>query len=262
VNGATQPLPYFLRRVLSRRLDSVSAKFEARLPSEIPEAQFQVVIETTWPPGADAGRSVRSLATQLLHVARQVANDCSVLDKHEAWAAIERALLGDVDVQGSGLTTLTVTSVMVNPADQNLAEQQEVLRRETALTHMKAEKLRALLANPITARLWWLEDRPDKLERLVEQKMDGIFEKISALFGESASRPAADPIAELIGLFLQGLDGRFRERLIDQLRIVFTAYERPDLAGRLDDHPQPRTYPGCDAGHPDLDGNVSGPALA
>jgi hypothetical protein len=46
--------------------------------------------------------------------------------------------------------------------------------------------------------------------------------------------PAADPIAELIRLFLQGLDGRFRERLIDQLRLTFSAYERDDVAAGLD----------------------------
>jgi len=44
------------------------------------------------------------------------------------------------------------------------------------------------------------------------------------------------PIAELIRLFLQGLDDRFRAQLIDQLCLVFSAYERDDLAARLDAH--------------------------
>lgn len=122
----------------------------------------------------------------------------------------------------------------VSPDDWSLAEKQEALRRETALARAEAENLRVLLAEPTMARLWWLENSPGKLEKLVGQEMDGIFEKVVALFGESAGRPAADPIAELIRLFLQGLDGRFRERLIDQLRVVFSAYERDDLAARLD----------------------------
>jgi hypothetical protein len=262
VNDATQPLRSFLRRVLSRGLGPAAATFEARLRSEIPEAQFQIVIETTWPPGVDSGRSMRSLADQLLHVARGVTEDRSVLDRHETWAAIERSLLSDAGVQGSGLLTLKVTNVMVHPGDQNLAEQREALRRDTALTQEKADKLQTLLSNPTTARLWWLEDRPDKLEMLVNQKMEGVFEKIALLFGESASRPAVDPIAELIRLFLQDLDGRSREHLIDLLRRVFTSYERPELADRLDAYQQLRTYAGQDASRSDLDRNASGPALA
>jgi hypothetical protein len=84
--------------------------------------------------------------------------------------------------------------------DEVLMRQGEPGSRDTAVTRDKADKLQPLLADPITSRLWWLEDRPDKLERLVDQKMDGVFAKIAVLFGESASRPAADPIAELMSV--------------------------------------------------------------
>lgn len=259
MNGATHPLRSLLRRVMSQRLDPVPARFEARLPSEIPEAQFHVVIEARWPPGMDADQSMRSLAERLLHVARESAKPYSVLDRHEAWAAIERELLGDADVQGSGLVTLVVTDVLVHPDDENLAERQEALRREAALTEAEAENLKVLLADPTTARLWWLENKPDKLAKLVEPEMDATFEKIATRFGGSASRPAADPIAELIRLFLQGLDGRSREHLIDRLRYVFTCYERPDLAGRLDSYQQARASTGYDATARDVDGHSPDP---
>lgn len=91
MNGASVPLRSCLRRVFSLRLDTVPAKFEARLPSEIPEAQFQAVIEATWPPGTNADQSMRSLADRLLDVAQTAAKECSVLDRDKAWAAIERA---------------------------------------------------------------------------------------------------------------------------------------------------------------------------
>ena len=234
MNGTSMTLQSRLRRVLSQRLDPVPAKFEARLPSEIPEAQFQAVIEAIWPPGMNAGQSMRSLAGRLLDVAQPVANKCSVLDRDKAWAALELALRNDAGVRGSGLITLRVTDVRVGPDDRSLAEKQETLRRETALAQAKAENMRVLLANPTTARLWWLENNPGKLEKLAEQKMDDTFEKIAALFGESAGHPATDPIAELIRLFLQGLDGRFREQLIKQLHLVFSSYERRDLAAELD----------------------------
>jgi hypothetical protein len=226
-------LRYRLRRILSQRLDPVPAKFRARLPSEIPEAQVQAVIEAIWPPGTNADQSMRSLAYRLLDVAQPVANKCSVLDPDKAWAAIEQALLNDSGLRESGLITLKVTDVRVGPDDRSLAEKQEALHRETAFTQAKAENMRVLLADPTTARLWWLENNPGKLEKLAEQKMDDIFEKVATLFGESAGRLAPDPIAELIRLFLQGLDGRCRERLINQLHLVFSAYERHDLAAGL-----------------------------
>lgn len=234
MNGISMALRCRLRRVLSQCLDPVPATFEARLPSEIPEAKFHAVIEATWPPGTNAGQSMRSLAGRLLDVAQPVANRCSVLDRDGAWAALDLALLNDASVQGCGLISLSVTDLRVGPEDRCLAERRETLRRETALAQARAENMRVLLADPTTARLWWLENSPGKLEKLAEQKMDGIFEKVATLFGESARRPAADPIAELIRLFLQGLDGRFREQLINQLHLVFSAYERDDLAMRLD----------------------------
>jgi len=243
---------------MSQRLNPIPAKFEARLSSEIPEALFHIVIEATWPPGTDADHNMRSLADRMLVVARPIARPYSVLDRYEAWAAIERALLGDADVQGSGLITLAITNVLVDPGDQDLAERREALRRKTALTQAEANNLKMLLSDPITARLWWLENKPDKLEKLVDEKMNGLFENIAALFGEPASRSAPDPIAELIRLFLQELDGRFRERLIDQLRFVFTAYERPDLAGGLDSYQHSQAHVDHDAIPGDVDDHSSG----
>ena len=97
-----------------------------------------------------------------------------------------------------------------------------------------------ILATPTVARLWWLEGKPGRLEDLVAKGKDEMFDKISELFGMPAGRPAADPIAELVQLFLQGLDARFREQLISQLRFVFTSYERDDLADRLNGYEHPR----------------------
>ncbi|HVB41148.1 MAG TPA: hypothetical protein VNF47_00400 [Streptosporangiaceae bacterium] len=235
MNGSGMPLRSRLRRIFARRLDPVPAKFVARLPSEIPEAQFQAVIEATWPPGTDACQSMRSLADRLLNVARTAAKKYSVLDRDKAWAGIERALLSEAGIRQSGLITLRVADVRVRPDDRSLAEKQRSLRHEVALARARAENLRVLLANPTTACLWWLENSPDKLEKLADNDMSGIFDKVAAIFGESAESPPADPIAELIRLFLKDLDGQFRELLIEQLGRVFKGYERDDLAASLDD---------------------------
>jgi hypothetical protein len=236
MNGTTGPLRSYVRQTLFHRFDPVVRTFETRLPSEIPEARFQLTIRAEWPPGTPTGQSLGSLAEPLLKVIRPVAERYSVMDCDEAHAAIEQAILGAAGLWESGPSTLTV-DVRVGEDDRSLAEQQEALHRETALIRdrrlQESERLRVLLADPTTARLWWLENKPERLVQLQDQKMEGVFEKIAALFGESAGRSAADPIAELIRLFLQGLDSRFRERLVDQLGVVFHAYERNDLAASL-----------------------------
>jgi len=59
-------------------------------------------------------------------------------------------------------------------------------------------------------RSTWFEGKPDKLEELVAKRKDEMFDKIAETFGAPSERPAAEPIAELIRLFLQGLDPRSR----------------------------------------------------
>jgi hypothetical protein len=107
-----------------------------------------------------------------------------------------------------------------------------------------------------------LEGNPGKLEDLVAKSEKGIFEKVAEFFGVPAENPAADPIAELVRLFLQGLDARFREQLISQLRFVFTSYERGDLARMLDSYQHPCASPGHDASLADVDGHASGSGFA
>jgi hypothetical protein len=234
MTGPPRPLGSRLRQVLFQRSDRAAWTYQVRLSSEIPEAQFQAVIEAVWPPGTSLDQALRSRAEQqLARVARLVAAKHSVLDCDDAWAAIDEEFVRNGSLRAVGLSEAVVTNLRAGPDDERLAEKQEDLRRETSLARAKAERLRELLADPVTARLWWLEDRPEKLEKLAAEGKDGIFEKVANLFGESARHSAPDPIAELIRLFLQGLDARFRERLIDQLDLVFRAYERADLADGL-----------------------------
>jgi len=249
MTGPPRALRSRLLQVLFQRSDRVAWTYQVRLSSEIPEAQFQAVIEAVWPPGTSPDQALRSRAEQqLVRVARPVAAKHSVLDCDDAWAAIDQEFVRNASLRAVGLSEAMVTNLRAGPDDERLAEKQEDLRRETALARAKAERLRELLADPVTARLWWLEDRPDKLEKLAAEGKDGIFEKVANLFTESARHSAADPIAELIRLFLQGLDARFRERLIDQLDVVFRAYERADLAASLGSGQHP---PVADLGHTD-----------
>jgi len=48
---------------------------------------------------------------------------------------------------------------------------------------------------------------------------------------------------------------------ISQLPLVFTSYERSDLADRLDSYQHTRTYPGVDVSLGDADRHASSPGL-
>jgi len=271
MNGAVGRLRNYLRRLLSSRSDPVMTTFRVRLPSALAEAQFEATITMMWPPGIVIDQRQQAIAErQLLEVARSIARNYSVLDPDETRAAVNLALedrgLRDADLE----LVMASAKIEVGPDDRRIAEEREGLRRQTALVREarleEVEQLRVLadqiLATPTVARLWWLEGKPGKLEDLVAKSKEGMFEKVAELFGVPTERPAADPIAELIRLFLQGLDARFREQLISQLRFVFTSYECSDLAERLDDYQHPRACPAHDASPADIDGHAPHPGLA
>jgi hypothetical protein len=206
---------------------------------------------------------------QFLGAARSAASGYSVLDPDEARAAIDFALwdrgLSDADTE----LVRVGAKVEVDPDDRRMAEDHENLRRQTALAREarreEVDRLRLLadevLSTPTLARLWWLEGKPGKLEDLVIKGKDEMFEKVAELFGAPDEPTTTDPIADLIRLFLQGLDPRFREQLISQLRLVFTSYERGDLADGLDSYQHTRTYPGVDVSIGAADRHASSPGL-
>jgi len=270
MRGSAGGLWNYLQRILSPPSDPVMTTFRVRLPSALAESQFQATITMMWPPGIEIDQRQQAIAErQLLDVARSIACKYSVLDPDEARAAVDLAL-GDCCRRDADLAlAVASTKIEVGQDDRRMAEEREGLRRQTALAREarleEVERLRVLadqiLATPTVARLWWLEGKPGKLEDLVTKGKEGMFEKVAELFGVPAERPAADPIAELIRLFLQGLDARLREQLISQLRFVFISYERSDLAGRLDGYQHPRAYPGHDASAADVDGHAPGPDL-
>jgi hypothetical protein len=262
MNGTAGGLRNYLRSILSPPSDPVMTRYRVRLPSALAEAQFQATIALMWPQGITIDERQQAIAErQLLDVARSTALQYSVLDLDEARAAVILALrdhdLRDLDTQ----PVVASANIEVGLDDMRMAEERQALRRQTALAREarleEVEQLRVLadqvLATPTVARLWWLEGKPGKLEDLVAKGKDGMFEKVAELFGTPVEFQAADPIAELIRLFLQGLDTRLREQLISQLRWVFDSYERPDLAGRLDVYQHPRAGSRNDASPADFD---------
>lgn len=230
MNGTGGALRSLLRQVLSQRVEPVRWTYLVRLPSVIPEARFEAEIGAAWQPGTRVNPSLSSLAEQLLaDVARSAAKDRSVLDRDEARTAINVALAADGRLRENRLKA-TVADLRVGTQDRTLAEKY----RETELAQASARRLAGLLADPVAARLWWLQETPDRVEQLLAMDKKNLFDDLARIFAGSASEPVSpDPIAELIRIFLQGLDSRAREHLLDQLDRVFRSYEHKDLADRL-----------------------------
>lgn len=243
-----------LRRFLMRDSGMTVTAFRARIASKLPEAQFQVTIQTGWPRGAQVGQLSHSLAEQhLLRVAQMVASEYSVLDSDEARAEIDLQLFRNLSPEGSELSPVAawVSRIDAGPEDQHLAERHEGLRRQTALAQLEqteeVKRLRMLgdqvLADPTLASLWWLDGKPDRLEELIRTDKKKVFENVADLFSAVGEGLTVNPIAQLIRIFLEDLDGSCRQQLIKQLTVVFRAYERHDLAGQLDSYRHPADPP-------------------
>lgn len=255
-DGVAGGLGWWLRRsvqlIIRRRADPPLTLFQGRLPSKLPQAQFQVVIQAEWPTGWRVDPVRRSLVEQhLLAAARSAAEHYSVLDPGEAGAAMDLELSSQVDMQDAGIhpTTACITQIEVGQDDRRMAESQEAFCRQTALTQIEqmedARRLRILsdeiLIDPTLARLWWLDGKPERLAELVAQGK--MFEEVSDLFCRSPEPLAAEPIAELIRIFLKDLDVGCREWLVGQLHRVFGSFERGDLADKLDSYRQSHAVP-------------------
>ncbi|WFE93504.1 hypothetical protein [Micromonospora sp. WMMD987] len=110
--------------------------------------------------------------------------------------------------------------------------------RQTALERVKQqaelERIRYLresvYSRPDVARSYWLYHHPDRPEELLTIRFEEIAEKFGNV-GESRSLV----IAKLIGDFLGRLEDGERRYLIEQLGQIFSSYDRPDLAERLED---------------------------
>ncbi|MDB4873503.1 MAG: hypothetical protein JWL97_4507 [Gemmatimonadales bacterium] len=236
----------------ARRRPTLTTSFAARLGSSLPEAYFRAVIDLTWPPlREDLPPGLRACAEQQLRgTIQQTAQQHSVLHLGEAESAINLALHKDRQLTDADVRLIAAEAILTaEPAGLELAEQHEVLQRESVLAHAgqqaNLDRLRHLgdqiLTDPALARLWWMDGNRDRLPKLVE--MDGMFEKAAALITTQPEPARTDPIAELIHIFLRDLGPEHRELLIKQIKHVFIAYERPELAQQVDVTHRPPVSP-------------------
>ncbi|PTA47475.1 hypothetical protein [Micromonospora sp. RP3T] len=125
----------------------------------------------------------------------------------------------------------------VSPQARIAAEAILKIARETALERLKQraelERIHHLRENiysrPDVARSYWLYHHPDRPDELLTIRFEEIAEKFGDV-GESRSLVIAKVIDEFLGQIGEGE----RRYLLTQLGQVFSSYNRPDLAERLE----------------------------
>ena len=224
------------------RIEMLPVQYTARLPSRLDGAWFRADILVLGAPGQDDPVIDARVYERMVTAARAVSQRYSVLDDAEVGHAVKIALsdhcpLVDLDVRVE-IVHVEVTSW---PGAAELATAHEQLAAQTALARERykaeAERLSLLrdhvLSSPALARLWWVNNDPERLVQLAEMK-DGVFEKSVALVaGTGPDRTAADQIAAIIESFLRDLGPEHRALLLTQIGHVLDGYERADLAGQL-----------------------------
>lgn len=141
--------------------------------------------------------------------------------------------------QGARILRSRMT-VYVSEEARQAAEEVNSLRRRAVVEQqervVEQERLRylrqAVLSRPEVARSYWFQHHPDALKDLV----GGHFEEIAAKLTESATstvESSSAVIARLLDSFIAKLDEDRAGYLLGQLRMMFVAWDREDLADGL-----------------------------
>jgi hypothetical protein len=230
---------------------STDAGFSARLPSRHDGIFFGARFDVRVHPGAppdDRARAARIAAAQgfVRRVAEDATSGYSVADQGGAQHGVSLAVHIQPGLRDHGISYVRV-DLAVDPADADRARQREAADADRALAALRhqavLDEMRELRDDVFRdsgqARLWWLVRHPDQVDRLeqVGKVLDGVVETNRRV---APSAAGGGPVAEVIGLcaeLLRDMDPALREHLaryaVHELRQVFKAYERPDLAERL-----------------------------
>jgi hypothetical protein len=198
--------------------------FTAELRSRHPHVAFGATFEL-WRQGSDQA-AVWTLRQKVIERADQVTTQYCVTQAGNAQNAINALMANVVRVH------LTVSRPALAAAEAILEiDRQAIIERLKQRAEL--ERIRYLRENvysrPDVARSYWLFHHPDQLNAM----HDINFEEIAAKFGDvGESRFLV--IAKLIGDFLGRIEDGDRRYLLGQLGQVFTSYDRPDLAERLE----------------------------
>ncbi|WP_203862911.1 hypothetical protein [Plantactinospora mayteni] len=198
--------------------------FPAELRSCHPHVAFDATFQFWWQGNAQA--AFWTARRKITEWADQVTARYCVTQAGNAENEINTRIVNGVRVQ-----------LAVSPQARAAAEAILEIDRQTALERLKhraeLERIRCLresvYSRPDVARSYWLYHHPDQLNAMLDIDFEGIAEK----FGD-AGESRFLVIAKLIGDFLGRLEDGDRRYLVGQLGQLFSSYNRPDLAERLD----------------------------
>ncbi|MEU8102782.1 hypothetical protein AB0C18_03535 [Nonomuraea muscovyensis] len=220
-----------------------STRHAVLLRSAPEDLDVRVQLELSWllPPGSEPARDIEADACKsLTSTVTEVIKPFSVLHREEAESAANLALARSWSFQhlARARAALRVEPEAIEFARERMLRDLET-RRRRAIQRAELDRLESLretmLRDTATARLWWTGGDPAKLLQLTEH--GDKFERALSLLASSpesagASREEA-VVAETVRDFLTGLQPEHRVFLLHQLVKVFSGYERPDLAARL-----------------------------
>lgn len=208
-----------------------SARF--RLPSNLAGASFDASAEVFWDDRAPRNGHGDPAAPAVAHVravATEIAETHSVLDGATVEHLMNVRLADPQPVPGRpGLRVYANVRLMVDAESRDAAKEHERYRAKVENWRMLRDQV---LADPVMACVWWLDDHPERLQALPQ--MDSAFERLAALTVAGAgSGSDLVRVAQLLQRFVTGLEAVDRQRLVEAIGYVMANYGRQDLADEL-----------------------------
>ena len=219
-------------------------EFSARLPSRdeglLFNADFALVLDIA-ARGRRRERAAQKARAAVLDVAREETRGHSVADHGLAEAELARRLLADGIVDDPDIRIGGVeVRVGADDADIELVKSRERCAPRYAL---KEEELRAQLrhlerltdkvySDPATTLRWWYERNPEHT-----QELDVAADRLRLVLADAPGAEGRGSEAEAAGMLvadlLRGLADADRDDVLARLALLFTAFDRRDLAKRL-----------------------------
>jgi hypothetical protein len=224
--------------------EAVPVEYRARLHSDLEGAYFDATIFAYGALGPRGPLASAHVHQRLAETASQVTKRYSALRAAEASSAVTIALYKIRQMNDLGVTFDNFyADLRAEPAAAELAARREQLIQDTALVReQQREQARRFaflrdhfLASPQMARLWWLNNDPDKLLELGE-RTQSLENAVALLDDREVDTGQRDHIAQIIETFVAELAPEHRQHLIAQIGRVFQGYERTDLADQLYSH--------------------------
>jgi hypothetical protein len=222
------------------RLGWRRVKFTARLPSDLPGADFVAIIDARWRRGS--GTELRGvepvIRNHLRREAAAVTRGYSACEPDAAGDAVRRRLVIST-VKDTGVTVHVQVKVRLDVTQQGrvLAEQRIARARDVQL-HQEAEHARLMFlrqkvfADPALGRIWWLQQSPQLLSAANERMLEKAMEESANWVAKTrATLRTPDGLVAILTELADWIlrDEQTQRAALDVLDKVLTFLDPPDM---------------------------------